>query len=131
MAETALVEGLIDDAIKLVNELDLGKYKPTKVIWYYYDDVDSWRLIIVNGESDKLLPKQEPLAYKYIAEAINNTNLSVLSISDIKLMKTDDPLVKAISFLMKTGADGFMRASFSNTTLNGIFIKEMIILRSA
>lgn len=131
MAETALVDGLIEDSIELVKELDHSQYKPTKVIWYYYDDVDSWRLIIVNSELDKLLPKQEPLAYKYIAEAITRTNLSSLSISEIKLMRSDDPLIGALSFLMRTGADGFVRASFSDTTMNGIFIKDMVILRSA
>lgn len=130
MAETALVEGLIEDSIELVRELDKGPYKPSKVIWYYYDDVDSWRLIIVNGELDKLLPKQEPLAYKSIAEAINKRDLSSLSISEVKLMKSDDPLISALSFLMRTGPNNFVRASFSDTTLNGIFIKDMVILRS-
>jgi len=131
MAENALVEGLIEDSIELVKELDKGKYKPSKVIWYYYDDVDSWRLIIVNNEIDKLLPKQEPLAYKGIAEAINKINLSSLSISEVKLMKSGDPLIGAVSSLLRTGPDNLLRANFSDTTLNGIFIKDMIILRSA
>lgn len=131
MAETALVEGLIEDSIELVKELDEGQYKPSKVIWYYYDDVDSWRLIIVNNEMDKLLPKQEPLAYKVIAEAINKKGLSSLSISEVKLMKSDDPLIGTLGFLMRTGPDNITKANFSDTTINGIFIKDMVILRSA
>jgi hypothetical protein len=131
MAETALVDGLVEESIELVKELDEGKYKPSKVIWYYYDDVDSWRLIIVNNEMDKLLPKQEPLAYKVIAEAINKVDLSSLSISEVKLMRSDDPLISTLGFLMKTGPDNFVKGNFSNTTLNGIFIKDMVILRSA
>ena len=131
VAETTLVEGLIEDSIELVKKLDEGQYKPTKVIWYYYDDVDSWRLIIVNSEIDKLLPKQEPLAYKIIAEAINEKDLSSLSISEVKLMKSDDPLIGTLGFLIGTGPDNIIRASFSDTTINGIFIKDMVILRSA
>jgi hypothetical protein len=131
MAETALVDGLVEESIELVKELDEGKYKPSKVIWYYYDDVDSWRLIIVNNEMDKLLPKQEPLAYKVIAEAINKVDLSSLSISEVKLMRSDDPLISTLGFLMKTGPDNFVKGNFSDTTLNGIFIKDMVILRSA
>lgn len=131
MAETALVDGLVEESIELVKELDEGKYKPSKVIWYYYDDVDSWRLIIVNNEMDKLLPKQEPLAYKVIAEAINKVDLSSLSISEVKLMRSDDPLISTLGFLMKTGPDNLVKGNFSDTTLNGIFIKDMVILRSA
>jgi hypothetical protein len=131
MAETALVDGLVEESIELVKELDEGKYKPSKVIWYYYDDVDSWRLIIVNNEMDKLLPKQEPLAYKVIAEAINKVDLSSLSISEVKLMRSDDPLISTLGFLMKTGPDNFVKGNFSDTTFNGIFIKDMVILRSA
>jgi len=131
MAETALVEGLIQDAIELVQQLDGNEYKPSKAVWYYYDDVDAWRLIIVSSEFDKLLPKSEPLAYKIIAEAINAKNLASLSISEVKLMKSDDPLIGTLGFLISTGPDNIMQANFSNTTINGIFIKDMIILRSA
>lgn len=131
MAETALVEGLIQDSIQLVQQLDVGQYKPSKVIWYYYDDVDTWRLIIVSDEFDKMLPKNEPLAYKIIAEAINATGLSSLSISEVKLMKSDIPLVGTLGFLMKTSPDNIMQANFSNITINGIFIKDMLIIRSA
>jgi hypothetical protein len=131
MAETALVEGLIQDSIQLVQQLDVGQYKPSKVVWYYYDDVDTWRLIVVSGEFDKMLPKNEPLAYKIIAEAINSIDLSSLSISEVKLMKSDDPLVGTLGFLLGTGPDNITQANFSNTTINGIFIKDMVILRSA
>jgi hypothetical protein len=131
MAETTLVEGLIQDSIQLVQQLDVGQYKPSKVVWYYYDDVDTWRLIVVSGEFDKMLPKNEPLAYKIVAEAINSIDLSSLSISEVKLMKSDDPLVGTLGFLLGTGPDNITQANFSNTTINGIFIKDMVILRSA
>lgn len=131
MAEAAMVEGLIEDSIELIKKLDEGNYKPSKVIWYYYDDVDSWRLIISGDKFDKLLPKQEPHAYKIIAEAVNAKNLSSLSISEVKLMKGDDPLLGTLGFLVGTGPDNIIRANFSDTTLNGIFIKDMIIMRSA
>jgi hypothetical protein len=36
-----------------------------------------------------------------------------------------------LGFLMKTGPDNFVKGNFSDTTLNGIFIKDMVILRSA
>lgn len=131
MAEKTMVEGLIDDSIELIKELDKGAFKPSKAIWYYYEDVDSWRLILSGGEFDKLLPKQEPHAYKKIAEIVNEKELPSLSISEVKIMKGDDPLLSTLGFLVGTGPDNIIRANFSDTTLNGIFIKDMIILRSA
>ncbi len=131
MAETAMVEGLIEDSIELVAKLDEGKYKPSKVIWYYYEDVDAWRLIISGGAFDKLLPDKEPHVYKIIAEAVNAKELPSLSVSEIKPMKMNDPLLDALGSLIATGPDSIIRANFSDTTLNGIFIKDMIILRSA
>ncbi len=131
MAETTLVESLIEDSIELIKQLDEGAYKPSKAFWYYYDDVDTWRFIIVSSEADKLLPKQEPLAYKVIAEAINQKQLTSLSISEVKLMKSDDPLIGTLHFLIGTGPDNIIKANFSDTTINGIFIKDMVILRSS
>jgi len=46
-------------------------------------------------------------------------------------MRTDADLAKAIGWLIHTGRDDTTNARFSNTTLNGIFIPEMFVLRSA
>lgn len=131
MDQEALVEARIEDSIEFVKELDKYEHKLTKAIWYYYDDVETWRLILAGPSLNKLLPKQEPLAYKFIAEAMNNKKLTSLSISEIKLMRTDDPLISTLSFLIGTDAEGVIRASFNDTTINGVFIKSMLVLRSA
>jgi hypothetical protein len=46
-------------------------------------------------------------------------------------METKAPLAQSLRRLVGTGPTGIARAHFTNTTLNGIFIKEMIIMRSA
>jgi len=43
--------------------------------------------------------------------------------------QTDSPLAHALRFLLNTGATGIVRAFFSNTSLNGLVIKDMVILR--
>lgn len=131
MGEKALVEGLISEAIALVHTLDATGDSPTLAAWYFYDDVEEWRLLIASPSFDKCLPKQEPLAYQKIAEAVSSAKLDSLSISLVKVVRTDSPLPKAIRLLVGTGPTGVVQAHFTDTTLNGIFIKEMIILRSA
>ena len=131
MGEKSLVEGQITDAIELVKHLDTYNIKPVFVAWYYYEDADEWRLLLASYELDKYMPRDEALAYKEISEAITSTNIQSLSISHIKILKTSNALVKSLSFLIGTPKDSIIRANFSNTTINGVFIKEMVILRSA
>jgi len=130
MGEKALVENQIADAIKLIQKLDADGRAPSLVAWYYYDDADEWRLLIAGSTFDALLPKQEAVAYKYLVETMASLSLSSLTISDLKLVGTKSSLPQALRVLIQTGPDGIVRAHFTNTTLNGIFIKEMIILRS-
>ena len=131
MVEKALVEGLITDSIELVKNLDQSNCNPTLVVWYFYEDADEWRLLIAGPHFDQYLPKQEALAYQKISEAISSSDLQSLSISLVKVIRSDDALPKSLSFLIGTPPDGIVQASFTDTTLNGIFIKEMLVLRSA
>ncbi|MFQ2706695.1 hypothetical protein ACK3ZA_07430 [Aeromonas caviae] len=131
MGEKPLVDGLIFDSFAFILGLDALDSSPSLAVWYFYEDADDWRLIIAGPNFDKFLPKQEALAYQKVSEAISHSNLQSLSISLVKLIRTDDALSKALGFLVGTPPDGFTRASFTNTSLNGIFIKEMIVLRSA
>jgi len=131
MGETALVEGKVADTIQLIQKLDASGNSPTMAIWYFYDDADEWRLLIAGPTFDALLPKQEAVAYRRLVEAMSSLSLSSLSISDLKILETKAPLAQSLRRLVGTGSAGIVRAHFTNTTLNGIFIKEMIIMRSA
>lgn len=130
MGEEALVESKITDAISLVQQLDLEGMPPSLALWYFYNDAAEWRLLIAGSEFDALLPKQESVAYQKLVKSMSNVPLSSLSLSDVKLIEGQSPLPLAIHRLIGTGPRGIVRAHFSDTTLNGIFIKEMVILRS-
>lgn len=131
MGEKALVESQIADAVALIQKLDSDNAAPTFAVWYFYDDAAEWRLILAGPTFDALLPKQEPIAYRKVVEAMAAASLSSLAVSDIKLIRTDASLPKALRFLVGTGPTNIVRAHFTDTTLSGIFIKEMVILRSA
>lgn len=131
MGEKALVESQIADTAKLLEALDANSAGPTVAVWYFYEDIEEWRLIVAGPTYDALLPKQEPVAYRKLAEALSASSLASVSVSDLKLLQTTSPLVQALRFLVRTPPNAAMRAHFSNTTLNGLFMKEMIIMRSA
>jgi hypothetical protein len=131
MGGKALVEGLIDEAVALVKKLDEAKTPPTFTAWYYFDDADEWRLLIASPSLDTLLPKQEAVAYRKVIDALSALPSGTLSVSDLKLVATSYPLLQALKFLIGTGPQGLVRAHFRDCTMNGIFIKEVVILRSA
>lgn len=131
MGEKTLVEGLIDEAIALVKKLDETATPTTFAAWYYYDDADEWRLLIASTALDTLLPKQEAVAYRKVIDALSALSPAALSVSDLKLVATTYPLLQALKFLVGTGPQGIARVHFRDCTMNGIFIKEVVILRSA
>ena len=75
--------------------------------------------------------QEQPLAYRKVAEAMTQVTPSTLTMGDIKIVNSHDPLFRAIRLLIGTAGDGIVRAHFTDNMLNGIFIKEMIVLRSA
>jgi hypothetical protein len=131
MAEEALVESLIADSEALVKSLEDQGDKPRSVMWHYFSDADEWRLLVAGPSFDALLPKQEALAYQKIATAMNSAGLSSLSIGQIKIVRTDYPLLTTMRFVVGTGPDGTSRIHMKDNTINGTFVKEMLVLRSA
>ena len=131
MGETALVERKIEEIILLIKQLDEDGNSPSLVSWYFYADVEEWKLLIAGPTYDKFLPKHEPNAYRNVIESMTKLPLETLSVSDIKIITTSSPVSQAISILVRTEPTGISQAHFIDTTLNGIFIKEMVIIRSA
>ena len=101
------------------------------MLWYFVSDAEVWRLLVAGSAFDSLLPKDESQAYQKIARAIGSANLTSLSIADVKLVRTNDPVLVATKFVIKTPADGVVRAHFRDNTFNGFFVKEMLVLRAA
>jgi hypothetical protein len=131
MAEEALVESSVTDSVKLVEQLDKQGDTPSNVLWYFFSDAEVWRLLVAGRPFDSLLPKDESRAYQKVAAAIGSAGLTSLSIADVKLVRTDDPVLVATKFVIKTPVDGVVRAHFRDNTFNGIFVKEMLVLRAA
>jgi len=126
-----LVESVVTDSIKLIEELDRLGDNPTNALWYFFSDAEEWRLLIAGPAFDQLLPKDGSLAYQKIAKAITASDLNSLTIADVKLVRTDDAVLAATRFALKTRPDGVVRAHFRENTFNGVYVKEMLVLRAA
>ena len=131
MGEETLVESQISDSILLVKSLEDQGDKPSAIVWYYFPDAEEWRLLLAGPSFDALLPKEESRAYQRVAEALSKAQGKSVTIGEIKLVKTEYPLLKATRFLIGTPPDAIVRAHFRDNSINGIFIKEMLVLRSS
>jgi hypothetical protein len=130
MAEKTLVDSQVIDSQRLLRALDVSGMMPELVVWYYYDDIDDWRLILCGKNIDGYLPAKEALAYKAVAEQLTKLNCG-LSVSDIKFLPTKAPLISALRFIIGTGSLDISSIYMSNTTINGVFLKDVVVLRSA
>lgn len=131
MAESALVESQISDSIALIKLLDEQGEGVSSAFWHYFTDADEWRLLLAGSTFDKLLPNEEARAYQVLAEALTASHATSLTIGEVKLVRTDHHLVQAVLMLIGTPEDDLVRAHFSETTVNGLFVKEMVVLRSS
>ncbi len=130
MGKESLVEPKIRESLELTRLLDGTSCSPQKALWYYYDDVDEWRLILAGSHFDELLPQQELAAYKEVATTYSSADFESIQLSEIKIMRTDEPILKVLSGIVRTGPSSLSQIRFSNTTINQIFISEMLIIRS-
>lgn len=130
MGANALVEISVADAVELAKKLDAIGKSPSLVAWFYYEDADEWRLVLAGPAFEQPAAKQE-VAYRTVLEAMSNLPLTSLTASDIKIIPMATPIVDAIRMIVRTGPTGIVRAHLTNTMLNGVFIKEVVIIRSA
>lgn len=132
MVEKTLVESQLADAAELVRRLDSLGETPAIVVWNYFSDATEWKLLIAGPSLDLLLPKSEAVAYQRVAEGLNKPSpLSSLTIGEIRLLRTDNPLLNMVRFLISTGPQGLVQANFSNTSINGVFVEQMVVLRAS
>jgi hypothetical protein len=131
MVEELLVESEIADSVTLVKTLDRRGDAPSIVVWHYFSDAEEWRLLVAGPTFDSLLPGDEARAYLKIAEAVNDAQVASLTIGKVKVERTTNPLLSVATTLVHTDPRGIVRAHFKGVSINGIFVKEMVVLRAA
>ncbi len=129
MVEEALVDSQISDSITLVKSLESQGDKPSAVVWHYFADAGEWRLLLAGPTYDRLLPKDESLAYQKVAEAFGDAQVASLTVGEVKIVRTDDVLLQAMRLLIRTGPDAIVRAHFKDNRINSVFLKEVWVLR--
>ncbi|HEX9652121.1 MAG TPA: hypothetical protein VGA99_00290, partial [bacterium] len=102
MVVTTLTNELIEAGKVLVHELDKAGLRPAAAFWFYFPDVQAWKLVIAESRVGANGPKE---VYKQVQRILSKLSKyqDILSLMDVTLVRPDEPVVLLIRRAMRTG----------------------------
>lgn len=131
MRENDLQEIHITTTKNLIKQLDETGNSLTLSAWYYDCESDEWFLLLSFSRVVQRMSVQSVFTHQIVREVITKTPLSNLDMSQIKIIEPSSSLAKILLSLVKMPALAIHRAEFRNISINEVFIKRVIILRTA
>ncbi len=127
MVESNLSKELIDAGAELLRRLDDRGMQPDAAFWFYFPDVSTWKLVLVEVEVGKTGPKE---IYRRIQVTLTaaGDDLHPLELDDITLAKPDAPMVALLRTAVHTGP-GIAGIRFTRNVVNGTLIEDAYIYR--
>lgn len=122
-----LSEQMIDAGAKLVERLDQSQSNVQAALWLFLPEEKTWEMIVISP----LVKTDGPRSfYKRILEANKKADEpeSIISLNDIKVADTSNPLINILRIAISTGS-GITGIRFSKNTINGTFIEDSYIYR--
>ena len=126
MVKQTLTKEMIDEGASILKKVDAEKLEVTAAFWFYLESSDVWTLIIGSPKVQSRGPKW---LYGRIQKLLGDG--SALSLRDISVFPSDDPIPKLLSAAVKTGVNDISGIRFSRNTINGHFIEDAYIYRLA
>ena len=88
MYKTLLVDNLVNEGAELIKRLEARRFRIPAAFWYYIEDLERWRLVIVFSS---LVDRDGPLrAYNLIQDVLSEMQPKELSLFDISAMGLND-----------------------------------------
>jgi hypothetical protein len=130
MAEEVVVRNVLsDDMVKaganIIQQLDRAKFTIDAAFWLHLPDSNQWRLVLASPEVGVHGPKK---GYKRVQSALTKMLEPRLSLQDISMMDSIDPLVLLLKNAIRTGP-GISGIRFTRNTINGVLIDDAYIYR--
>lgn len=127
MVDKVLTAELIDSGRSLVQTLDNSNVEVDAALWFYFSDLQNWKLIL---SVPKLIRKGPRKAYEAVQKAARKMEKSGKSIplSDVTVAKRNDPLLNLLRPAIHTGP-GISGIRFTQNVINGTLIDDAYIYR--
>jgi hypothetical protein len=127
LVKDALTDQMIEAGASVVQNLNPREFPVDAAVWLYLSDANRWRLMLATPD----VQLEGPLkAYKRLFRALGNAAMHGLTIENIAVVDSRDPLIQLLRGAMKTDRSG-RGVRFSRSTIKGQFIEDAYIYRTA
>ncbi len=127
MVETQLTPELIREGAALVEGLDQAGVSPDAALWFYFPDMNAWKLLLAEVNVGPEGPREVYRTVQRTLQTLRN-QISHLSLEDVALAKPDAPMIKLLAQAVTTGP-GIAGIRFKNNVVNGTLIEDAYIYR--
>lgn len=93
MDNTTLVEIDLKKSARIVSALESHGITVVAALWVRFPEYEDWRLVLAAKELDKLELRD---AYLKVNKIVKEAGITVWEVPTIYLMKTTDPLIRAL-----------------------------------
>ena len=127
MVDEYLTIEMIKNGATLIGKLDESSFQPDAALWFYFPDIQQWKLLIADEKVGQTGPKK---LYQKINQILTkfNDQIEDITLDDIVLVKTDAPIIKLLRVAIKTGP-GISGVRFQKNVINGVLIEDSYIYR--
>lgn len=127
VVKDALTEAMIEAGKQLLQVLDKNpEITVNAALWLYTPENNSWRFIVASPQTQKFGPKK---MYEAVLSALSMiaTTYPFLALTDIRVVTSDDDLIRRLHRLVVSGDDVAIR--FSRGVIDGRYIEDAYIYR--
>lgn len=130
MAKEVLLDSDIDAGKNLLKALDENGFNITTAMWFYYSDIEEWKLLLSSPDFNKIKDPNEPSRiYTKISQIINDSkDVAITPLESVKILLKNDPLIKLFGFIIS--AKGISAIRMKANYLNGIYVEDALIYRN-
>jgi hypothetical protein len=127
VVKESLSEEMIRAGTNLVKELDRRDWSVAAALWFYFSDMNQWKLLLASSEVARKGPRE---AYTIIQEALAQVTEEgqPVTLTDIAVLEPSHGLLQLLSGAVSTGG-GISGIRFARNVIDGHFIDDAYIYR--
>jgi hypothetical protein len=130
MVNETLTNEMITAGAELTNRMDNFGMEVRASLWVYISDGNGWHLMIATPQVNSQGPKKVYRRIQSIIAKMANDGYKI-GVSDVMVVGPDYYLVRLLRNAVGTGVRDVSGIRFSRNTINGVFIEDAYIYRSA
>ena len=121
-----MVESAIKGGESLLKRLAQAGFPVETALWFYYSDMDRWRLLIASQMVDAKGPKAAHARIQH--EFRRRPQLTGVALADVQVISPKNELVRLLRSAISTG-HGLSGIRFTGNAVNNVFIEDAYLYR--